>query len=233
MSVVPVSASALYETEIASWSIPEHGIDLGAARPYAANTVHFRNQDMQEISDLAEPVSVHTLDFRQGDYTALTADVRVTITQSGMCDGWAGWFVMKLGDHYLSTSPRAQRTHWSSAFLPLDPSVAVEKGEQVEFHLARAPFDDWIWAMKSRNGTQRHSTLFSMPMKASTLQKASLDYVPELTREGHAVAHVLSQCNGVTTTTAIAQSLRQRYPDQYSTDSEALLFVQSVVKRHA
>lgn len=233
MSVVPVSAPAFHENEIACWSIPAHDIDLGPARPYAANTVQFRNQDMQETRDLAEPVAVHALDFQSGAYTDLNADVSVTITQSGMCHGWAGWFVMKLGDQYLSTSPRAKRTHWSPAFLPLDPPVAVEEGEQVEFHLARAPFDDWAWKMKSRSGTQRHSTLFSMPMKASTLQKASLDYVPELTREGHAVAYVLSHCDGVATTKEIAQSLRQRYPDQYSTEGEALLFVQSVVKRHA
>src|SRR5215475_11131273 len=196
MSVVPVSASTLHETEIACWSIPEHDVDLGRARPYAANTVLFRNRDMEETRELAEPVPVHTLDFRHGDYTALNADVRVPITESGTCHGWAGWFVMKLGDQYLSTSPRARRTHWSSAFLPLDPPLAVEAGEQVEFRLMRAPFDEWAWKMKSRHGSQQHSTLFSMPVKASTLKKAAVDHVPELTAEGHAAAFVLSSCNG-------------------------------------
>ena len=197
MSVVPVSASRLFETEIACWSVREHGIDLGPARPYAANTVLFRNQDMSEIRDLAEPVVVHALDFQCGDYTPLSADVSVTIAQSGMCHGWVGWFVMKLGDQDLSTSPRAKRTHWSAAFLPLDPPVTVEKGEQVAFHLARAPFDEWSWSMKSRSGTQRHASLFSMPMKASTLQKASVEHVPKLTREGHALAFVLSRCDTI------------------------------------
>jgi SAM-dependent methyltransferase len=233
MSVVPVSASALFESEIACWSVPEHGVNLAPARPYAANTMVFRNHDMQEIRDLAEPVDVHPLDFRHSDYTALNADVRVTITESGVCHGWVGWFVMKLGDQCLSTSPRAKRTHWSSAFLPLDPPVTLEKGEQVEFRLTRAPFDEWVWRMTSRQGTQRHSTLFSMPMKASTLQKASVEHVPQLTREGHAVAHVLSRCDGVATTKEVARSLRQQFPDHYSTDGDALLFVQSVVKRHA
>jgi SAM-dependent methyltransferase len=233
MSIVPVTASALHEKEIACWSVSEHDVDLSPVRAYAANSLLFRNQDLEETRDLAEPVAVLTLDFQRGAYTALNAQVSVTITQSGVCHGWAGWFVMKLADECLSTSPRAKRTHWSPAFLPIDPPVAVEAGDQVEFHLARAPFDEWIWSMKTRTGTQRHSTLFSMPMKASTLQKASLDYMPALTREGHAVAYVLARCDGDATTKEIAQSLQQHYPDQYRTATEALLFVQSVVKRHA
>jgi hypothetical protein len=233
MSVVPVSALALHEQEIACWSVPEHDVNLAPARPYAANTVLFRNQEVQETRDLAEPVAVHTLDFARGGYTPLNAEVRVTITQSATCHGWAGWFAMKLGDRCLSTSPRAKRTHWSPAFLPLDPPVPLEKGEQVEFHLARAPFDEWAWSMKARNGTQRHSTLFSVPMKASTLKKASLTHVPQLTREGHAVAYVLSLCDGVATTSEIARSLRQQYPDQYPSETEALLFVQAIAKRNA
>jgi len=39
---MPVTAAALHEREIASWSRPQHGIDLGAARSYAANTLFYR-----------------------------------------------------------------------------------------------------------------------------------------------------------------------------------------------
>src|SRR6185503_4802475 len=37
MVIVPVSAPSLHEKEIACWSVPQHGIDLSPARPYAAN----------------------------------------------------------------------------------------------------------------------------------------------------------------------------------------------------
>jgi SAM-dependent methyltransferase len=233
MVIVPVSAPSLHEKEIACWSAPQHDVVLSPARAYAANTVFFRNQDLEETADLAEPTVVHTLDLERGDYAPLKVNVGVTITQSGVCHGWAGWFTMKLADRWLSTSPRDKRTHWSPAFLPLDPPVPVEKGDQVQFHLARAPYGDWVWGMKTPDGAQRHSTLFSAPMKATTLQKASLDYQPALSDEGQATAYVLSQCNGTVTTSQIAESLQARWPHRYRTTAEALHFVQAIVKRHA
>jgi SAM-dependent methyltransferase len=233
MVIAPVSAPSLHEKEIACWSALQLDVDLSPARPYSANTVFFRNQELEEARDLAEPAVVHALDFAHGDYAPLKVDVSVTITQSGICHGWAGWFTMKLADRWLSTSPRDKRTHWSQAFLPLDPPVTVEQGEQVQFHLARAPYGDWVWGMKATAGAQRHATLFSAPMKATTVHKASLDYQPVLSDEGQAVAYVLSHCNGGVTASQIAQSLRARYPERYRTTAEALHFVQAIVKRHA
>jgi hypothetical protein len=178
-------------------------------------------------------LTLATLDFHRDDYRTVQADVTYEITESGLCHGWVGWFSMKLGDRWLSTSPRADALHWSPAFLPLDPPVAFEKGEQVSFALSRAPYGDWTWRMRSASTTQRHSTLLSAPMKAATLKKASLEYVPSLNPEGHALADVLSQCNGTSTMAAIADALRDRHPARYHSAAEALRFVQAVVKRHA
>lgn len=233
MEVTPVSAPLLHDKEVACWSAPQYGVDLGPARLYAANTVFFPRRDLEGTRDLAVPTALSTIDFHRSDYAPLKADATVTITESGLCHGWVGWFSMKLADRWLSTSPRASRTHWSPAFLPLDPPVQIECGEQVQFHLARAPYGDWVWGMKAPGGAQRHSTLFSAPMKATTLQKAALDYQPGLTAEGQSVAHVLAQCGGTMTMTEIAQSLQARYPARYRTPAEALRFVQVVVKRHA
>jgi precorrin-6B methylase 2 len=233
MSIVPVSASAMHDKEIACWSVPHHGVDVSSARQYAANEVIFRNWDVDETRDLADPVTVHALDFEHGDYAPLNVDASVTIAESGLCHGWVGWFEIKLADEWLSTSHRAKRTHWSPAFLPVDPPVPVARGEQATLHLARAPFGDWVWTMKTSAGTQKHSTLFSMPMKASTIQKASVTFTPSLTEEGQAVAYVLSQCDGLANANEIAQSLQRLFADRYRTAGEALLFAQTVLKRYA
>jgi SAM-dependent methyltransferase len=234
MEAVPVSAPAVHEREIACWSRSQEGIALGPARAYAANTIHYRVEGLRDVAYLAEPVTLHSVDFYRDDYSSLHADATYEIRESGVCHGWVGWFTMKLGDRWLSTSPRAEALHWSPAFLPLDPPVAFEKGERVTFSLDRAPFGDWTWRVRSGSVTQqRHSTLLSAPMKAATIKKAALDYVPSLNADGRAVAYVLSQCNGSATMEAIAQSLRDHYPERYHTSAEAVRFVQGIVKGHA
>lgn len=233
MEVAPVCLPSLHEKEISCWSVPHHGLDLSAARPYAANTVFFRNEGFNDLRELAEPTVLHELDFARCDYSPVKVNVTVPITSSGTCHGWLGWLNVKLGDRWLSTSPRSPRTHWSPAFLPLDPPMDVERGESVSFHLARAPYGDWVWGMKAAAGAQRHSTLLSTPMKGATLQKAAVEYRPALTEEGEASAYVLSRCDGVQTMSEIALSLQARYPKRYRTIAEALRFAQALVKRHA
>ena len=233
MEAVPVSAPAVHEKEIAAWSVPQHGIDLSPARSYAANSMLFRVDGLRDLAFLAEPQTLATLDFHRDDYSTVQADVSYEITESGVCHGWVGWFSMKLGDRWVSTSPRADAVHWSPAFLPVDPPVVFEKGERVSFALSRAPFGDWTWKMRSASTTRRHSTLLSGPMKASTLKKASLEYVPSLNPEGHALTHVLSRCNGSMTMQSIADTLHEEHPERYRSAAEALRFVQAIVKRHA
>ena len=70
-------------------------------------------------------------------------------------------------------------------------------------------------------------------MKASTLRKAALDYRPDLSDEGRAVAHVLALCDGARTMTEIARSLQAFQPERYRTPAEALRLVQTVAKQHA
>ena len=69
-------------------------------------------------------------------------------------------------------------------------------------------------------------------MTAATLEKAALEYAPSLNVDGRALAHVLSQCDGSTSTRAIVQSLRNRYADRYHSPTEALSFVQRIVKQY-
>jgi precorrin-6B methylase 2 len=233
MQAVPVSAPALHDKDIAGWSAPQHGVDLGCARAYAANTVFYHFEELREAVWLADPVTLCTLDFHTASHTGVQVEVASTVTQSGLCHGWAGWFDMKLGDRWLSTSPRADRLHWSPAFLPLDPPMALEQGETVVFQLARAPFGDWTWTVRAGAGAQQHSTLLAMPMTAASLTRAALDYEPSLNAEGRAVLDVLSRFDGTATVTSLASALSDRYPERYRSTAEAVAFVQRLVRRFA
>jgi SAM-dependent methyltransferase len=233
MEAVPVSAPDVHAKEIATWSLPHHGIDMNPARTYAANSIFYRTQELRDLTYLAEPLALYTLDFYKDEYATVHIDVTHEITQSGVCHGWLGWFSMKLGDHWLSTSPREQALHWSSAFLPLDPPIVFEQGERVSFVLDRVPFGDWTWTVRSSTLSQRHSTMLSAPIKVTTLKKLAVDYAPCLNAEGAALVDVLGRCDGSAAVSTIAESLHDRYPERYPTVAEALGFVQDLVKRYA
>jgi predicted RNA methylase len=233
LEAVPVSAPGFHEKEIASWSAGTEGIDMSPARIYAANSLYYRQEELRNVSYLADPQVLQTFDFHRDDYENVHIDAAYDVTQSGICHGWVGWFSIQLGDRWLSTSPHEESLHWSSAFLPLDPPVAFERGEQVSFTLDRAPFGDWTWKVRTGATSQRHSTLMSAPMTGEILVKAKLDYAPSLNLDGRALAYVLSQCDGSVSARTIAQSLCARYPERYHSRTEALAFVQRIVKRYA
>lgn len=233
MEAAPVSAEKLHAESIGAWSVSQNGIDLTAARPYAGNTVFYRSDELRNVPMLAEPQVIHTVDFHRDGYDAVKVEATYEVTATGTCHGWVGWCSMKLGDRWLSTSPHASSVHWSQAFLPLDPPVALTRGERVVFTLSRAPRGDWTWGMRSESGKRRHSTLLSMPMVARTLRQAALDYLPTLRADGRAQQFVLSMCDGTHPVHAIAQSLRDEFPDRFSAEDEAVRFVQGIVRQLA
>jgi 2-polyprenyl-3-methyl-5-hydroxy-6-metoxy-1,4-benzoquinol methylase len=233
MEVVPISAPELHDECVARWSVPQAGIDLSQARTYAANTVFYRSEELRCARWLAEPRPLHTMNFNQDAYVGVQSRVTFEMDDAAECHGWAGWFRMQLGDQWLSTSPRHAQVHWSSAFLPLDPPMAVARGERVSLAVTRAPFGDWTWTVESASGVRRHSTLLAAPLNAAVLRRAALDYLPSLNGDGHAVLDTLSRCDRSTSVARLAQLLFEQYPDRYRDQAEALRLVQRVVKKYA
>lgn len=232
MEIVPVSAPDLHAREVGAWSNPQHGVELSPARPYAANTVHY-GWDRTEVTYLAEPATIHVMNFRTDAYDDLHAEAVFTALTSGVCHGFAGWFSMQLGERWVSTAPHAEPLHWSAAFLPLDPPVTLRSGETLGLRLDRAAHGDWTWRVTHDAGSQRHSTMLSEPLTAETLRKAAPDYAPRLRPDGEAAAYVLSRCDGATQVATIAGEVHQRWPSVCETLPDATRFVRQLVKRLA
>jgi len=233
MEAVPVSAPAVHEREIAGWSAAQHGVDLSAAREYAANTIFYRHDELRDVTPLSAPCSLHTVDLSRDSYDSVRIDATYEITTSGVCHGWIGWLNLDLGGEWLSTSPFEPRVHWSSAYLPLDPPMAFERGERVTFALDRAPFGDWTWSVVCGAGRQQHSTLLSAPMTAASLKKAGIGFTPTLNADGRVLSDLLALCDGSEPVISIARRLAEQYPGRYRSHSEALAAVQRIVKRYA
>ena len=231
MEVVPVSAPAVHAREIAAWSTPQDGVDLSAARAYAANTVFYKSEGVRDARFLADPATLVAIDLTTAVEDHVHGEVDLNVTRGGLCHGWLGWFRMKLGDRWLSTSPRETPMHWSQAFLPLDPPLPLERGERATLTVDRPSRGDWTWQVKTRAGVQRHSTLFAAPMTPDTLRMASRQFTPALSDDGRVVVDVLTRCDGATSVDALAERLGLAYPNRYADQEEAVAFVQRAIRR--
>jgi len=167
IELAPVTAPLLHAREISNWSDPQHGVTLAAARSYAANTIQYR-WDRSEVSYLADPQTIHRVDFAKDQYEGLHGSVEFHVQSATTCHGFAGWFAMRLGTEWVSTAPDAEGMHWSPAFLPLDPPVSLSAGDAIAVKINRPPFGEWTWRTAWPGGSQRHSTMLAAPMKATT-----------------------------------------------------------------
>ena len=103
MEAAPVSAPALHAKEIASWSLPHEGVDMSPARAYAANTVFYRAEELRDVAYLAEPRTLHTLDFYKDDDPSIHVEVTYEIAE------WASAMVGSAGSRCSSAIDGSRR----------------------------------------------------------------------------------------------------------------------------
>jgi SAM-dependent methyltransferase len=233
MEVVPVSAPDYFNKYISGWSQPAQGIDFRLVREYAANNIYY--DDHRELADglLAEPAEIMEIDFMVAKKAECRCSIEVKITKEGNCHGLLGWFQTRLGDTWLSTSPLQPKTHWSQAFLPIDPPMPVAAGDVMSFRLQRPEFGEWTWTVKTGNTSQKHSTFLSQPVLSSVVQKKTDDYKAALNTKGQAAMYVLKKLDGNASTTDIATELVQAWPQIFPDLGHARRFVINLIERFA
>jgi SAM-dependent methyltransferase len=229
MEAVPVCAPELYQANLEVWSEPHLGLDHSVARSYVSQSILFYPKEIDKALYLAEPLELFALDFHQATDTNCQVSIDYTMTESGLCHGWAGWFKMQLGDNWLSTAPHEPPLHWGSAFLPLDPPLAVKAGDQVTFTLQRPPYADWSWTVETAGAKQSHSTFFSMPITLDSIKKTSLGYQPLKSLKGEAALYVLSHSDGTASVETLSNTVHSKYPQLFPSQQKAISFVQNLV----
>lgn len=209
--LAPLSAPKLHADHIARWSQPVQGFDYSAGRGFAANELlGLRREELVGSQRLADGAVLADLDFNvaRDAHCAGRASCRVEV--SGLCHGLLGWIrVHLLDDEWLSTAPDAPDVHWSPAFLPVDPPLPLEAGEDLALTLHRPERGDWTWTVAARAGNRRHSTFLARteaPRDLARVAPAStvalsergqraLDAL-ELLRAGHSIAQTAQALSG-------------------------------------
>ncbi len=109
----------------------------------------------------------------------------------------------------------------------LEP-VAVEAGDAIEAHvrtLGPGPgeADWWSWRVRVGAGDwQELDTFRGTPLSLDRVRRASLDHRPSLGRRGRIRRAVLELIDGERTTAEIVRVLRERFPDELSSDRQAV-----------
>lgn len=232
MEVVPVTAPEYYEKHINSWLSPAQGLDYSLVRKFVTNKLFYCNSDTFKGDFLAEPSEILDIDLMKVEKVECDRKISVVITNDGICHGFYGWFQARLGDAWLSTSPKDKMTHWNQAFLPLDPPVSVQAGQIMKFDLKRLEFGEWTWTVTIDDVRQRHSTFLSRPLTTIEMEKKIDTHKAMLNDGGKMALSVLQKLNGNISTEEIALSLVDLHPDVFPGYSQAKQFVIDLIEQY-
>lgn len=233
MEVVPVCAPEYYDKNIDCWNSSSHGVDFDLVRGFAENSIYHNGPENREVDFLSEPVELLELDFMTATDASGRSRTQVEISQKGLCHGWLGWFRVRLGDKWLSTSPLEKQTHWSQVFLPLAEPVSVKKGEILSFELNRPEFGEWTWTVGYGGKYQRHSTFLSEPISPAVLQKKSDTYKASISHKGQITQEILLRLNGNESTAEIVERIMEVHKGFFSKREQADRFVKDIISRYS
>jgi protein arginine N-methyltransferase 1 len=234
--IAPIEQDELHG-HIDAWSAPVRGIDMSALRRPAANT-HYPH--FFEPADLLAPgAPVIECDHRQDCPEVVRGTASFTIARAGRLHGLAGWCTAQLSPSVTFTNapgaPDRIRRH--NGFLPIDPPVAVERGDVIESELVIRPSDFLIsWSLRCRRGSAtladcRHSTLAGMLVTRADLAPLAVHSQPVLNRVARARATTLALCDGQRELREIEQLVFERHADLFENQHQAQLFVAETLTR--
>lgn len=230
MEVVPVCAPKYYAKHIDCWNNELLGMNFDLVRNFAANDLYYAGAKKRKAEFLSEPAAIMELDFMTATEASFRNRIEVEVTQKGLCHGWLGWFRMRLGDKWLSTSPLSEQTHWRQVFLPVAEPISLKKGDIFSFELNRPEFGEWSWTVGKGERYQTHSTFLSQPVSPAVLRSKSDTYSPQLSQKGQAVQFVLKSFDGNRSTAKIVDELMTNHRIFFQTRNHANQFVKNLVE---
>ena len=243
MNVVPVSAPEYYAEHIDCWNSGQNSnnrkthdsqnIVLEPVRKYAENTLFYGSPDKRKARFLSKPAELLEMDFMTATEASCQSSVEVDITEDGLCHGWLGWFKIRVGQNWLSTSPTKKQTHWRQVFLPLSRPIAIKQGNTLSFSLNRPEYGEWSWDVKYAGEKQRQSSFLSEPISPATLKKKSDNYKPLITSQGQVVIEVLSRFDGGQSTLDIVEFITTDHKTLFPTRKLADRFVKALIESYS
>lgn len=231
--LAPVSAPEYHAKNIGCWSQPNMGLDFSSGRRFAANEILWPRREEAKTELLAPGITMTALDLNTVTHANCEASAHCRIETAGLCHGLMGWIKVKLGDNWLGTGPADPEVHWTPAFLPVDPPVPLEKGEDVELRLQRPAYGDWTWTIKAASSAGRHSSFLGRVDGLRRLRKIAPDNCPGLGQKGEHALRILEWMQQGFSNQKIAQLLVDASVGTRLAYDDALRQVQVIAIRYA
>jgi SAM-dependent methyltransferase len=226
----PCMSEALREQYVAAWQQPLVGLDYAFAARCAANDLAWPTPPEIAATKLLSPGGrLASVDLAAESVIHCDGRVEMAVEYSGVCHGLIGWIRIKVGDEWLSSAPGAPALHWSPAYLPIDPPIALRSGETIGVTLHRPPLGEWTWTLRAESGKRRHSTFLAQAGSVADLATLGAQSRPGLGDRGARLRdalHLLSEGRSIA---QIASHLEQQHAIP---PGQALLEAQVAAQRY-
>ncbi len=232
MIAVPVSAPEYYAKHIDCWLHPLQNIDLSLVHKFAANALYSDKPKKREVKFLSESIEILELDFMTATKAACKSSTETIVSEDGKLHGWLGWFDARVGDEWISTSPKHEQMHWKQVFLPLENPIDVNKGDKISFELNRPEFGEWSWIVEAGGKRQKHSTFLSEPINSLQMMKQFDSYKPITSEKGKITQKILELFDGGLSIAEIIVKVEEEYDNFFSSDAVAEQFVKNLVEQY-
>ncbi len=213
---------------IGFWDERPLGFDMSAMHDVARNVgyeIHFSPAQL-----LSDPARVLSFNLAESAAETSSGAAALVARRPGTLDGLFGCFSAELAPGIsISNSPLGPGTIKRRAwFMPIERPVALDTGDSVEVMLHMMPAEEmvtWKVEVTGRDGIVKekstHSTFKGTLIAKEELHKMLPDYVPRLSPPGEIERAILELCDGTRSACQIAQEVRQRFPENFSSAAEA------------
>ena len=238
----PAELASVYEDSISSWETSPYGLEIAAARDFAANTL--RRVSAPADALLAKPERLEVLDYRSVSSPDLRSSAESEATRAGRLHGVIVWFDSELAEGVgFSNAPGEPETIYGQAFCPLQEPVSLTPGDVISFDFSAALFgDEYVFRWDTRvtepsnrsraKAVFRQSTFFASPLLPETLAKRADGYAPAQTEDGQAVSFVLERVDGRRTLGGLSKEVEELFPGLFRSEAEALGFVTKLTQKY-
>ena len=224
------------------WDRSPYGLDFSAVAPILANTLRQERQSALTPERLLTESGVWCeLDYTRLESADCCGSASLAVTQPGVVDGLAIWFVAELIEGVgFSTGPGQPNSVYGVMVFPAPKGLTLASGERVDVEIRALHDGDgyvWYWntTVYGSDGavrkTLKQSTFFSQPMAPRRLRKRADSYVPAANERGRVERFVLERFDTGKTLGAIAHELVEAFPRRFSSWQEALSAAGDVATR--
>jgi len=206
--------------------------DFASMRSIAAS--RYLRSPFEAAAVLAPAAASEPLRYDGSLQLALDIEATFEVVRAGTCHGVGAWFEAELAPGVrLSTAPEHGESVYGQAYFPVDQPPELDAGDRVHVQVGirTAPVEPvMLWNVRVETGPsagfeEPRCSVDGIIMTLDALRKRSSGHVPTLNESGRASLFVLERMAQRAALGAIAEQLREAFPDRFASLDDASAYV--------